>query len=29
MIDRLLHHAHVISISEDSYRLRHHIQMME
>ena len=29
IVDRLLHHAHVISISGDSYRLRHHIQMME
>ena len=29
IVDRLLHHAHVISISGDSYRLRHHMQMME
>lgn len=29
IVDRLLHHAHVISISRDSYRLRHHMQMME
>ena len=29
IVDRLLHYAHVISISGDSYRLRHHMQMME
>ena len=29
IVDRLLHHAHVISISGDSYPLRHHMQMME
>lgn len=29
IVDRLIHHAHVISISGDSYRLLHHMQMIE
>ena len=29
IVDRLLHHAHVISITGDSYRLRNHMQQKE
>ena len=29
IVDRLIHHAHVISISGDSDRLLHHMQMIE
>ena len=29
IVDRLFHHAYVISITGDSYSLRHHMQMME
>ncbi|MDU2564960.1 MAG: ATP-binding protein, partial [Streptococcus lutetiensis] len=29
IVDRLLHHAHVISITGDSYRLRNHMQQEE
>ena len=29
IIDRLLHHSHVISITGDSYRLRNHMHQKE